>query len=206
MTTGWAFAVALVAGFVIMAPVGPVSTLCIRRALLAGPLPGIAAGAGDALAVAVYGTLGAVSGARLLERVPLSAPAWHAGAAAVLALVGVVLWRAPAASRTDARGARMASLGGFLAALVLALMNPADIVVFGALFTAAGVHATGALAAGAVFAGLLAGGALYWTVVSLALGLRRLRLQPLHLQRLNRLCAALMFAAALASLLTRSRT
>jgi threonine/homoserine/homoserine lactone efflux protein len=134
-----ALATVFAAGFLIMTPVGPVSTICIRRALLHGSWAGIAAGAGDALAVAVYATIGVAGGDLLPRFFAPYAKVWHIVVALVLVLVAVIIWRSrplmPKTRPTDS--ATLA--GGFGATLAIALANPADIVLFGALFAGLGI-------------------------------------------------------------------
>jgi putative LysE/RhtB family amino acid efflux pump len=129
------------AGFITMTPIGPVSTICIRRALLYGPRAGMSAGAGDAVAVALYATIG-VTGSAILPR--LFAPfatIWHILIGLALIGVAVLMWRSRPMLPSIAKRTRAGFIHGFGAALALALANPADIVLFAALFAGLGVAA-----------------------------------------------------------------
>ncbi len=193
------------AGFVIMTPVGPVSTICIRRALIYGPRAGIAAGIGDALAVATYATLG-VTGSTLLPRFFASySTIWHIGIAVVLVLVAIILWKArPLLPKTEtATNATLA--GGFGATLAIALANPADIVLFGALFAGLGIVVSSALDHLVFYLTIFAGGLAYWVAVSLILNRWRSGLTTNRVMWLNRASSALMVVAAVASVVSLVR-
>jgi threonine/homoserine/homoserine lactone efflux protein len=193
-------AIVFLAGFLIMTPVGPVSTICIRRALILGPLAGVVAGAGDAIAVAVYATLG-VTGSTLIPRFFAHySTVWHIVIALVLALVAVILWKAPPiVPKPDATN-NATLVSGFGAALAIALANPADIVLFGALFAGLGVAVTTPADHVLFCASIFLGGCTYWLAVALILNHWRTSLTAGRVVWLNRASAALMLTAACASL------
>jgi putative LysE/RhtB family amino acid efflux pump len=197
-----ALATVFAAGFLIMTPVGPVSTICIRRALLHGSWAGIAAGAGDALAVAVYATIGVAGGDLLPRFFAPYAKVWHIVVALVLVLVAVIIWRSrplmPKTRPTDS--ATLA--GGFGATLAIALANPADIVLFGALFAGLGIALYTPLAHVLFALTIFAGGCAYWIALALLLSRWREALTTGRIMWLNRASAGLMVAAASASLIS----
>jgi threonine/homoserine/homoserine lactone efflux protein len=195
------------AGFVVMTPVGPVSTICIRRALLYGRRAGIVAGAGDAVAVAAYATIG-VTGGTLLPRIfaPF-ATLWHVSVSAVLVIVAGLIWRArPALPAPGARARGAGVAGGFAATLAIALANPADIVLFAALFTGLGVSVRTPLQQTLFCATIFAGGCAYWVALVLFLDRWRAGLTVARIVWLNRLSSALMIVAAVASVVSLVRS
>jgi putative LysE/RhtB family amino acid efflux pump len=194
------------AGFVVMTPVGPVSTICIRRALIYGPRAGIAAGAGDAVAVAAYASIG-VTGSAFLPRVlaPFTT-AWHVVISVVLVGVAIVMWRARPALLKIAAPSRAHLMSGFGAALAIALANPADIILFAALFARLGGAVHTPLEHALFFATFLAGGIAYWIALALFLDRWRAGLTTTRLMWLNRACSALMLSGAVASLASLART
>jgi threonine/homoserine/homoserine lactone efflux protein len=194
------------AGFMVMTPVGPVSTICIRRALLYGSRAGIVAGAGDALAVAIYATIGITGGTFAIRFFAPFATTWHIVTAVVLVAVAILIWRSrPALPKTGAQsGSTLA--GGFGAALGIALANPADIVLFAALFAGLGVSAHSPLEDAVFFLTFFAGGCAYWIALALFLDHWRSGLTTLRITWLNRACSAFMFAGAAASIASLART
>jgi threonine/homoserine/homoserine lactone efflux protein len=194
------------AGFVIMTPVGPVSTICIRRTVIYGATAGIAAGAGDALAVATYATIG-VTGSTLLPRFfsPF-ATAWHIAISVVLLVVAFLIWKARPTLPKVAAPTRAGLAAGFGATLAMALANPADVVLFAALFAGLGIGVHTPLEQGLFFCTVFAGGCVYWVALALFLDRWRAGLTAGRMVWLNRACAALMVAGAAASLVSLART
>jgi putative LysE/RhtB family amino acid efflux pump len=199
------FATVFAAGFIIMTPVGPVSTICIRRALIYGRWAGIIAGAGDAVAVAIYATIGVTGGTLLPRLFAPFATIWHLCVAAVLVIVAAVIWRARPALPDASTRTRSGLASGFAAALAIALANPADIVIFAALFTGLGVNVHTLLQDVLFYGTIFAGGCAYWVALVFFLDRWRAGLTVAHVRWLNRASAALMLVAAIASLVTLTR-
>src|ERR1700742_1349599 len=112
---------ALVIGFCIAAPVGPIGMLCIQRSLGGGFAPGIATGLGAACADAGYGLLGALGVAGVVKGVPMLTVFLRIGGGRVLLWLAVPFFRGRAA-RADAPGAA-GSRHAFASTFVLTLAN-----------------------------------------------------------------------------------
>ncbi|WP_063915116.1 LysE family translocator [Pseudomonas sp. p21] len=131
------FIKALVIGFSIAAPVGPIGLLCVQRSLKRGFRSGLATGLGAATADALYGVLGAVG----ITGVALSAPSL----AMLLKVVGgaFLMWLAWGIARDVLKpkhaavvAASTAVTRDFLTAFGLTLSNPMTILAFIAIFAA----------------------------------------------------------------------
>ncbi len=194
------------AGFVVMAPIGPVSTICIRRALIYGPRAGIAAGAGDAVAVAAYASIGTTGSALLTNVFVRFTTVCHVVIAMVLVAVALLLWFSrPTLPKSEApSNARL--LSGFGAALGIALANPADIILFAALFGGLGIAVHTPVEHALFYAAFFAGGVAYWIAVALFLNRWRAGLTSSRLIWLNRACSGLMMSGAVASLVSLVRS
>ena len=94
--------------------------------------------------------------------------------------------------RSDARGL----LGCLLGTLVLTLSNPATIFSFIAIFGTLGANAAGASPA-VMVAGVLLGSALWWLLLSAAVGRLRGRFDARWQRRVNRASALLLAGFAL---------
>jgi putative LysE/RhtB family amino acid efflux pump len=193
------------AGFIIMTPVGPVSTICIRRALIYGRRAGIIAGAGDAVAVAIYATIGVTGGTLLPRLFAPFATLWHLCVAVVLVVVAVLIWRSRPALPEPAARTSSGLASGFAAALAIALANPADIVIFAALFTGLGVNVHTLLQDVLFYGAIFAGGCAYWVALVFFLDRWRAGLTASNMRWLNRASSALMLVAAAASLFSLAR-
>jgi putative LysE/RhtB family amino acid efflux pump len=188
------------AGFIVMTPVGPVSTICIRRSLIFGPLAGIAAGTGDAVAVAIYASIGVTGSAFFPRFLAPFTTAWHIAISVVLVLVAILMWRSRPTLTTVAAPTRAHLASGFIAALAIALANPADIVLFAALFAGLGVVVHTPVEHALFFGAFFAGGVVYWVALALFLDRWRAGLTTSRVVWLNRVCSGLMMAGAGASL------
>jgi threonine/homoserine/homoserine lactone efflux protein len=92
----------------------------------------------------------------------------------------------------------------YLSALALTITNPLTILSFAAIFAGLGIGATGDAAGAALLvSGVLAGSALWWLILSSAVGLLRARITARALRWVNRCSGAVLVAfgvLALASL------
>ncbi len=196
METWDVFLSSLVIGLSIAAPVGPIGLLTIQRSLEHGPRAGLATGLGAAAADAVYGAIGAYGvswlvNALVAARVPL---ALFGGA--VLLWMAVQLLRAPVAERAASTAPARNGWQYFAGTFVLTLSNPATIFSFVAIFGAmAGRAATASPAL--MVAGVLVGSALWWLLLSSAVGRLRERFDVRWRRRVNRVSAAVLAGFAL---------
>ncbi|MFO0583714.1 MAG: LysE family transporter [Anaeromyxobacter sp.] len=200
---------ALVLGFSVAAPVGPIGILCIRRTLAEGRAIGFASGLGAASADTVYGLAAGVGLAAFSTAIAaVDAPMRLAGGL-YLGWLGLRTFRAPPASEAAAGGAA-ALWGAWWSTLVLTLTNPATILAFAAMFAtivpAPGTGPAWALAP-VLAGGVFLGSAAWWFLLSGLADRMRSRLGPAHLAWVNRLAGVMLlgFAAwALGSLALRA--
>lgn len=195
MPDGALFAQSLLIGLSIAAPVGPIGLLVIQRTLQHGSGVGLATGLGAAMADALYGAIGAFGVAGVIDalngaRVPLAL-----GGAAFLLWLAWRIWHAAPAVRAATAGGGGA-LGSFAGTFALTLSNPATILSFAAVFGALGARG-GVSEPWTMVAGVLAGSALWWLLLSAAVGRLRTRLDAGVLRTVNRGSALLLAAFAL---------
>ncbi len=164
------FVNALVIGFCIAAPVGPIGMLCIQRSLNHGFRTGFATGLGAACADALYGLLGALGVAGVATALPMLTIALKL--AGGLFLVGIAVAIARATPAADARETRAPPAArAFATTFALTLSNPMTIVSFVAIFAALG-PLPGAREASAwraivpLVGGVFAGSAAWWLCLS----------------------------------------
>ncbi|MEK7444561.1 MAG: LysE family transporter [candidate division NC10 bacterium] len=194
----------LVIGFSIAAPVGPIGVLCIRRTLADGRAVGFAAGLGAATADALYGAV-AGFGLTVVSTALVGQQGWfRLVGGAFLCWLGArtFLARPAEAAAPAARGAGLA--GAYASTLVLTLTNPMTILSFAAVFAGLGVGAAGAGygAAAVLVLGVFAGSALWWLVLSGAVGLLRDRVTPRGLRWVNRASGTIIAGFGLLALLS----
>lgn len=189
------FAQSLLIGLSIAAPVGPIGLLVIQRTLQRGAIVGLATGLGAAAADAMYGAIGAfgvgwVIDALVGARVPLAL----GGGAFLLWLAWRTWHAAPATQAANARGAGLLSC--FAGTFALTLSNPATIFSFIAVFGTLGARMAGG-SPWTMIAGVLAGSALWWLLLSAAVGRLRSRFDARAQSWVNRASALLLAGFAL---------
>ena len=188
-------------GLAVAAPVGPMSLLCMRRSLAGGFPAGFLSGLGVATADAIYGAVAAfglvaVTGLLVGQEAPL-----RLVGAAVLLYLGVTTLRArPATTSSDAGASGLA--GMYASTLGLTLANPTTILSFAALFAGVGLGDSDgdASAASAMVVGVFVGSALWWLVLTGAIGLVRRRLTQRMLRLVNVVAGAALIGFGLLAL------
>jgi threonine/homoserine/homoserine lactone efflux protein len=197
------FARGLAIGFAIAAPVGAIGLLCIRRTLAEGRLAGFVSGLGAATADALYGAVAALG----LTAISSAIVAWQD---AVRLIGGIFLCYlgartalaspVTAAAATSPRG--LAAPNG--STLALTLTNPTTILSFAAVFAGLGLGSAVGDRGSAVLmvCGVFLGSAVWWLLLSGAVGYFRRALTLARLQWVNRLSGAVLIGFGVIALLS----
>ena len=194
-----------VIGFSIAAPVGPIGVLCIRRSLAHGRRVGLATGLGAASADAVYGCI-AGFGVTAISRFLVDQRLWlSAGGGLFLCYLGVrTFFSTPAGQAEEVRGRGLAR--AYLSTFALTLTNPMTILMFVAVFAGLGLGASpDCAAAAALVAGVFIGSALWWLILSGAIGSLSSLAGGRWMRAVNRISGTVILAFGLYSLGTLLR-
>jgi threonine/homoserine/homoserine lactone efflux protein len=195
----------LLIGLAIAAPVGAIGLLCIRRTLADGRLAGFISGLGAATADAFYGAvaalgLTAVSGALIAHKLAITLVG-----GLFLCYLGVrTFFVEPATEPGNIDTSRRGLLVAYGSTLALTLTNPSTILSFVAIFAGLGL-ATGAgdrVSALAMVSGVFIGSALWWFVLSGAVGIFRRALTLNRLRWVNRVSGAMLFGLGLLAIVS----
>jgi threonine/homoserine/homoserine lactone efflux protein len=185
------FAKALVIGFSIAAPVGPIGLLCIQRTLSGGRAMGLATGLGAAVADGVYGALAGFGVGAITQA--LIAQAFWLGLAggALLVALGAAAMQRPAS--TAARNHANSRAAAFASTFALTLANPMTILSFVAVFASFGAVATATTGAALqVVIGVFLGSAAWWLLLAGLVGALRARIGPATLAAINRVAGVVV--------------
>jgi threonine/homoserine/homoserine lactone efflux protein len=185
----------IVIGFAIAAPVGPIGVLCIRRTLADGRASGFISGLGAATADAVYASVAAL-GLTFVTNLLLGGESWlRLVGGAFLILLGVRTFLVRPAERAAPAG-RSGLPGAYASTFLLTLTNPTTILSFAAIFAGLGAgDASGdVLSAMLLVSGVFLGSAVWWFVLSAAVGLFRAKLSVRGLRWVNRVSGAVIAA------------
>ncbi|GAB4218105.1 MAG: LysE family transporter [Synechococcales cyanobacterium] len=175
-----AFGHAMVIGFSIAAPVGPIGVLCIRRTLMSGMITGFVSGLGAATADALYGCIAGLGLTVLTDALVSHQGALRVLGGAFLIYLGVRAGLTPPTPLTEETSEtgliQLATAYG--STFILTLTNPATILAFLAIMSSMGLEQiTGHIGAVLILVlGIFVGSALWWLLLSL--GVNRLRLRP----------------------------
>jgi threonine/homoserine/homoserine lactone efflux protein len=167
---------ALVIGFCIAAPVGPIGMLCIQRSLSRGFRSGFVTGLGAACADTLYGLLGALGAAGVVSALPkFSVVLKIVGGAFLVWLAWKVSKGGAEASEAQGGGSDEPSVREFWTTFALTLSNPLTILSFVAIFAVLGtpLPSTSELTAKVewlalvpLVAGVFVGSAAWWFCLS----------------------------------------
>jgi threonine/homoserine/homoserine lactone efflux protein len=190
----------LLIGFSIAAPVGPIGVLCIRRTLADGRVTGLAVGLGAAAADAVYGAIAGFGLTAVSSLLVRQQGLLRLVGGLFLCYLGVRTFVAPPAPDA-ARAGGVGLLAAWTATFGLTLANPATILSFVAVFAGLGIAGAGSWREAAVLvAGVFLGSALWWLMLSSAVGALRSRVDLRALRWINRVSGVVLLAFGIAAL------
>ena len=199
------FSRGLLIGLAIAAPVGAIGLLCIRRTLADGRLAGFVSGLGAATADAAYGAvaalgLTAISGALIAHKLVITLVG-----GLFLCYLGVRTFLAePATEPGNGDTSKRGLLVAYGSTLALTLTNPSTILSFVAIFAGLGLAGgTGdRVSALALVSGVFIGSALWWLILSGAVGFFRRALTPDRLRWVNRASGAVLVVLGLVAIVS----
>lgn len=165
---------AILIGFLIALPVGPIGVLCINRSLLGGFIPGLVTGLGAATADAVYGLI-AVLGLTAITSFLVTSETYIKliGGIALCYLAVKILLKKK--SNTSVDNSRKSNAISYITTFFLTLTNPATIISFAAVFAALGLgyKFKGIYPSIIMVTGVFIGSLLWWIFLSGGVSLLR---------------------------------
>jgi threonine/homoserine/homoserine lactone efflux protein len=197
------FLQAVIIGFSIAAPVGPIGVLCIRRALAEGWLIGLLTGLGAATADAIYGCI-AGFGLTFISSFLVNQSVWLKLIGGLfLCYLGVkTILSKPAKEAATIERNGQGLLAAYGSTVFLTLTNPATIMSFVAVFAGLGLAANqGDYASATVLVvGVFTGSALWWLTLSSGVSLFRSHFNPARLKWLNRISGLILLVFGIIAL------
>lgn len=191
------FLKAIMIGFAVAAPVGPIGLLCIRRTLWGGHVAGFTAGLGAAGADAFFAFVAAFGLTLIWDTLMANAQWFALGAGVVLIYIGITEWRTrPKDPMLIAPQTTVGLLRGFVSTFFLTLANPLTILSFAAIFAGLGIEGHRVTEDGdtpdytviaEVVAGVFVGSACWWLLLAAGVDVIRHRLNATTLKWLNRI-------------------
>jgi threonine/homoserine/homoserine lactone efflux protein len=190
-------------GFAIAAPVGAIGLLCIRRTLTSGRLVGFVTGLGAATADAFYGAVAALGLTAISAAIITHQDVVRLVGGLFLCYLGVRTALAEPAVDTTAHVSRglVAAYGSTVA---LTLTNPTTILSFAAVFAGLGLGTTATDRGSAMImvGGVFLGSAIWWLLLSGAVGFFRRALTTERLRWVNRVSGAVLVGFGVLALIS----
>jgi threonine/homoserine/homoserine lactone efflux protein len=202
------FLKAMILGFCVAAPIGPVGILCINRSLGSGAILGLATGLGAStvqvgwILLATAGTAGAL----------LSGPTSVFGQMASFSAAGLLVWMGIRAIRrggTIPQGLKstpglLVCATSYASGIVLSVSNPVTGLIFMTTVPTLAPLGSGLIETKLALAGgTFTGSALWWLTLSGGAAMLRDRLQPRIVRMVNQSAGVLLICLA-GGLLTRT--
>jgi putative LysE/RhtB family amino acid efflux pump len=186
-------------GVTITAPLGPIGTLCINRALERGFWAGFSGGLGTALGDASYALVAVAGLAVFAETMAAATIPLAIGGGSLLLWLGYRGLSRDAAEAADIRATDL--FHTTIATFLLTISNPATILSFGALFAAFGLtEETSRWSSAIIVSGVFSGSLAWWFFLSGSVSLARDRLSSSFTVKIARISSYLLIAFGLVAL------
>lgn len=192
----------IIIGLTLAVPVGPISLLCIRRAVADGRLHGIVSGLGVATADSFYAAV-AVLGLTVVSGFILAQQVFFRIVAGVV-LIGVgakVFCSVP--KEPVENGAHEPYVRNYLSMLAITLANPLTILFLIVVLPGFGIviGGTSLFASAEFILGIFSGSVLWWVILCGAVASVRTRLTAKNLRLINRISGTLIVLFGIGTLL-----
>jgi threonine/homoserine/homoserine lactone efflux protein len=181
------FIQALIIGFSVAAPVGPIGILCIEKTLAEGRSSGLATGLGAATADSVYGSIAAF-GITTVSGLLVAQKYWLAIIGGlVLFYIGFRVFRSKPKDRQRLEG-KGGILHNYVTTFGLTITNPMTIISFAAFYASFGVNGASRdyLSATIFVLGIFLGSSIWWVTLSSIVATFRARITPNILNIINK--------------------
>lgn len=185
----------IIVGLSIALPVGPIALLCIKRTLNRGFKSGFSSGLGAAVADAVYGATAAFGITVVTHFLLLHSELLRLLGGLVLCYAGyTIFFSAPQENEPDTQNEGL--FRDFVSTLALTLTNPLTIIMFAAIFAAAGLSASeGKLVSSSLMVcGIFSGSTLWWLILSAVTSIFHKRIPERGLILINKSAGVLIAA------------
>jgi len=184
------FLKAVVIGFFLAVPIGPVNLLCIRRTLLGGRIIGFISGLGAAVADTFF-AFAAAFGLSFITNFYTQEEEWlQFGGGILICILGVMSIFSHKVGKPETNGSRGKGVfQAFFSSFFLTLTNPITILAFAAAFAGFGLISSdeGHIAATLVVIGVFLGSTIWWFTISSISSFLRKKLNSHAIHRLTQI-------------------
>lgn len=178
----------LLIGFLIAAPIGPISVLCIEKTLEEGRIAGFVTGIGSTLGDTLFSAL-AVFELTAVTNTLLNQWWIRSAGSIVLLYIGIKMLITPHTLNHTHVFLRKDAPRNFISAFLMNITNPLPILAYMTVFAILdmGVKKTGCVPSSLLVGGVSTGSALWWLTLSWLMSVFRQRLHENGLKWVNRI-------------------
>lgn len=183
------FLKAVIIGFFVAVPIGPVNLLCIRRTLLGGRIIGFISGLGAAVADTFF-AFAAAFGLSFITNFYVQEEKWlQIGGGIFICILGVLSILSHKSGKPEKNGYGRGGFQAFFSTFFLTLTNPITILAFAAAFAGFGLinPDDGHISAALVVIGVFLGSTIWWLTISWLSGLLRKKLNSHVMHRITQI-------------------
>jgi threonine/homoserine/homoserine lactone efflux protein len=163
------FVKAVIIGFFLAVPIGPVNLLCIRRTLLGGRIIGFISGLGAAVADTFFAFAAAFGLSFITNFYVREEKCLQFGGGILICILGVMSILSHKVGKLETNGSRgKGAFQAFISSFFLTLTNPITILAFAAAFAGFGLISSdgGPISAALVVIGVFFGSTTWWFTIS----------------------------------------
>jgi threonine/homoserine/homoserine lactone efflux protein len=184
----------LVVGLVLCAPFGPIGALIVRRTLVDGRMAGVASVLGASTVDGLYCSIAGFGITYVSNLLRHEQTSLKLAGGLILVLVGMRIFLSRPSGKTPKQHGQ-GLLGSYLSTFLLMLANPMPILLFGATFSALGVHGWKGDYGGTVslVSGVLSGSALWAPLLFALMSRFKTPFNPEQLRLLNWIAGGVIF-------------
>lgn len=193
---------AIILGFSLAAPVGPIGLLVISRTVRKGRLYGFVSGLGATFADGVYGCIAGFGFGAIMRFLLTHSNTIKPIGFVIMCLVGIKIFFSKTHFKKIKANDSKNLIGAFTSVFFLTLSNPITILFFIALFSGLGLHVGDSYFSIFTFIiGVLLGSATWWIILSSVTGVLRHKMSEKTISVINKISGtALVIFAIIAYL------
>jgi threonine/homoserine/homoserine lactone efflux protein len=194
-------------GFMASVPLGPTGVLCIQRTLSKNQKAGLVSGLGAALSDVIFASAAFFSLSVVVSFIEAHMLTIRIVGGACVVAVGIsIFFKNPVVQIRRNRSGGNRLWQDFVSMFLITLANPTFILIFIALFAAAGISSAelSILDGLTAILGVFIGGAAWWFMLTFVVNLFRTRFRPRHLLWINRIAGAVIVVLGMVVIFVKS--
>lgn len=191
------FLEAIVLGLAIAAPVGPVGVICIKNTASQGILPGLAAGIGASIAIALYAAIIGLGLASMTDFLLKIGPILKYGGGGFLLYLGLTFLLKKTSYNTKESDNKNTIKKTLLSSFLLTFASPMTMLTFLGVMSALELEASNKTEATALILGALLGSVLWWIFLVSTIFYTAKRLNENILNYINRASGIIIIGFAI---------